>query len=264
MADTPFFVEPLAFSVVSTNNELSTNPALHLGEFMFGGMVWRTTSITAGNAVVTVDLGALRDIDFVAVLGANAQAGTTIRVDMDNTNTTLGGGSPTYTSGVQTFISPAVSGLDAYNSHLELGSTQTRRYVQIIIAGHTGAFEAAFLVIGKRVRPSKFYETDWEAGPDDQGLFAMNRNGVPSVADGAMLRAVGFDLEWITEAEYETAFLPMLTRLGRRNPVFLSFDPAATTYRQGRTYFGPMRDLGPPRKRGFNRFGKRFAILSKI
>lgn len=264
MADTPFFVEPLPFTVISTNNELAANPAAHLAEFQYAGMVWRTSSITGGNATVTLDLGSLQDVDFVSVMAANALPGTTIRVDMDNTNTTLGGGSPTYTSGVLPFISPAVSGRPYYHSHLEIGSVQTRRYAQIIIAGHTGAFEAAFIVLGRRVRPQRFYETEWEAGPDDQGAFAVNRNGVPSIADGSVLDAVAFELGWITEAEYETAFRPMLKRLGRRNPVFVSFDPAPTSYRQARTFFGTMRDLGRPRKAGFNRFAKRFEILSKV
>jgi len=263
MALPPFFVRPLPFSLVGASNQLATNPAAHLAELQYQGMVWRTTSITGTNAHVVCDLGSLQTVDYFALLGTNALPGTTIELQMDNTNTTLIGASPTYRSNPQTLITPAVSGRAAYHWHWEF-TQQSRRYFALIIANHTGAFEATFAVIGRRVPSSRYYETDWETAPEDLSQFGLGRNGVPEIATGAMLRRIAFTLGWMTEAEYETAFMPLLLQLGRVNPVFLSFDPEATVYRQARTYFGQMRDLSPVVKRGWSRFEKKFELLSKI
>ncbi len=261
MAGKPFIVEPMAFTIVGTNSETTGAPAAHLGEFHDPGMMWRTGSITGGSAAVVVDLGALRTFDFIGLLQTNAQAGTQIQAQADNGNTTLLGGSPTFTTGTQTLITPAVTGRSAYHWHQELSSPQTRRYVAIIVSNHTGAFDASMLVIGSRITSTRYYEPEWEAGPLDLSELGEGRNGVADMAAGAMWRELSFTLGWMSESEWENVIYPMRCRVGALNPVLICLDPEATTYRQGRTYFGR---LGKSRgaKKAFNRFEMQFDIRS--
>jgi hypothetical protein len=265
MAGIPFFVRPLPFAVTGFTSQLAANPVSHLAEFQYAGMTWKTVSITAGSAQIIVDLGvAGADVDFVGLLGTNAQAGTIVQFEMDNNDATLGAGTAFYRSGTQTLITPAVTGRSTYHWHWELPNVVNRRYASIIISGHTGAFESVFLVMGKKVSAARYYEPEWESGPEDFSTISFSRNGVPEIASGVSFRSKAFTLGWLTEAEFEKKFQPLLQSLGRTNPVFLSFDPEATTYRQARTYFGTMRDTSRVRKVRFNQMEKKFEILSKI
>lgn len=266
MAGKPFFVEPMAFTA-SGGGAVSAAPVTHLSEYQFEGMVYRTSDITGTSALVTLDLGAAREFDYVAVLQSNAQATTTIRIQADSNADDLfggGGATPEYDSGVLPFISPAVTGREFYHSHFELPAAQTKRYIGLIIADHAGPFEASFAVVGKKLASARYYDREWESGPDDLSVFGRGRNGVPDIAQGKTLRRVSFNLGWLTEAEYETGFGPMMQRLGRTGPVLLSFDPEATTLRQSRTYFGTMLDQSRFRMANFNRFEKQFELLSLI
>lgn len=261
MAGIPFFVEPFAFTIDSATTGPTDRPASHLADFYYIGMVWQSNATTTHQ--VTVDLGSARSFNHISLLGTNAQAGTRIRVSAGATAANAAGATPTYDSGFSTLISPAVTGRDSYNGFLSIAA-QTFRYVSIRIDTHSGVFEAAKLVIGTRIAPTNYYETDWEAGPEDLGALSLTRSGVPEVITGRVLRRLGFKLAWLSEAEHDATIQPMLRRLGRRNPVLLCFDPDATVYRQERTYFGFLTDVSRARKLSFNRFEKSFEILSLI
>lgn len=261
MAGKPFFVKPLPFTVAATGNERAGNLASHLAAFKFPGMTWRSNGNTG--LTVDVDLGAAVTVDYVALLATNAQAGTTIQILMGASLANVQGGSPTFDSGILTLISPAVTGRDTYHSHYEFGTAQTYRYLRIKIASHTGDFEASTLVIGKKVQSSRYYEPEWENGPLDLSEIGDNRNGIASEAPGLVMRQISFTLGWLNEAEWETLFQPLLQALGKTEPVLLSFDPDATTYRQNRTYFGRLAE-SRGRKRNYNRFEKAFDLKSFI
>lgn len=261
MAGIPFFVEPLPFTVINGSSGPSDRPASHLAEFKYAGMVWRSN---AGSFhTVTLDFGAPVTIDHVSLLNTNAQPGTQWFINAGATQANAEGGSPSFATGDAPLISPAVTGRDRYHGFRSF-SAQTYRYWVVGMLSHTGTFEASILAAGRRISTASYYEPEWEAGPEDLGTLAYSRNGVPEIADGATLRRLGFNLQWVTEAETESLLLPMLGRLGRRGSVLCCFDPDATVYRQGRTYFGTLADQGRMRKIGFNRFEKRFEIVSII
>ncbi len=263
MAGVPFFVRPLPFTVLASGNALGGNPALHLAEFQYVGMTWRSNG-TSPALTVDIDFGSAQTIDFVGVLAANALPGTTFRIAMGASLANVQGATPTYDSTALTFIAPAVTGRALYNSHFELPAAQTYRYMRVTIAGHTGDFEAAFLVAGQKVQPARYYEPEWEVGPADLGTISLNRNSVPDIARGTILRNKSFTLGWLTEAEHETKFAPLAQAVGKIEPVFVCFDPEATTYRQGRTYFGRFTDNLRTRKRNYNRHERSFELLSMI
>ena len=261
MAGIPFFLEPRPFTVTSASAGPAERPASHLAEFKYAGMVWQSNA--ASEHIVVVDFGAAVTIDHVSLLNTNAQADTRMWIGMGTSAAEASGGSPAFSTAPAPLITPAVTGRDRYHGFLSF-APQTYRYMALRTDTHSGVFEASILAAGQRIGPSKYYEPEWETGPEDLGTLAYGRNGVPEIADGATLRRLGFTTAWMTEAEHETIFQPLLQRLGRRGSVLCCFDPEATIYRQGRTYFGTMADQGRPRKIGFNRFEKRFEIVSII
>jgi len=263
MAGVPIFVRPLPLvGFYSVANQITSNPATNLGEFQYGGMTWRSSGPTGLS--MTIDLGSAQTVDFVAMLGASALAGTTIAINMGATQANAESGAPSFTTGAQPFISPSTTGRTLYNSFAQFGSAQTFQWLNFSIAGHTGDFEAAFLVVGKVVQPSMYYEPEWEAGPLDLSTITIARNGVPEIAPGQIQRTIGFTLGWQTEAEFQTQMQPLVNAVGKVNPVYLAFDPAATTYRQDRTYFGRFTDALRTKRKGWNRFERAFALQSMI
>lgn len=261
MADKPFFVRPVPLGTVTTGNERAARPATHLGEFLFRGMRWQSDGNS--NLWLKCDLGAARDIDFVAVMAANALPDTTIRIRLDDDESGVSSGSADYDSTALPFIDPAITRADGrYHSHHELPAVQSRCWLRIDIGGHTGDFSAAMLVIGKRLTPTRYYETRWERAVRDLGGVTFGRNGVPGVSRGARLRAIQFRLAWVTEQEMEELFSPLDEATGKTDPLYLCFDPAATTMRQRRTFFGFNEEQPALMKQGFDRFERSFQFLS--
>jgi hypothetical protein len=262
MAGIPFFVLPLPFTVNSAGNQGANQPASNLAEFQFAGMVWATTS--TANCYVIIDLGAVQVIDFVGLLQMNAVSSDTYRVTADAVLANVTGGTPSYDSGALAFIAPAVTGFAGYNSHLEITTPISVRYLKFLVTTTTAVLLSRFLIAGKKVQPSRYYEPEWQSAPDDQATISIGRQGVPDIAPGRMLRRSAFTLSWLTEGEMESQVYPLLLAAGRTQPVFCCFDPAATAYRQNRTYFGWMTDTSKPTRKAFNRFEKSFEILSMI
>lgn len=260
MADKPFFVIPTDLGTITTGNERSSRPAAHLGEFAYAGMVWQ--SIGETNLWVKCDLGTASPIDFVAVLAANAIPATTIRIRLGDTEAEVDGVAD-YDSGALPFIDPAITRDDGlYHSHHEMPALQTKRWLRIDIEGHVGDFQASMLVVGKRITPATYYESQWQRETRDLGSVTFSRNGVPAITDGAKLRGMNFSLAWLTESEMEETFSPIDELTGKTSPLYLCFDPAATVYRQRRTFFGYNEEQPSFTKQGYNRFERAFQFLS--
>jgi hypothetical protein len=240
MIELPFAVIPLSLGTLATGNERAETPAAHLTALKAIAMVWRTNG--ASNVWIRGDFGSAKDIDFVSLIRANALPGTTIRVRLGTTQAQVDGTAP-YDSGALPFISPSITRDDGlYHSHLQLGSVVNARWWRIDIGGHTGDFEAAKLVMGKRVTPTRYYDTGFEFGVEDLGDIEFGRWGVPEETSGLIFRRLAFKLSWLSTVEYETQFRPMVEKLGKRGVVYWCFDPQANAYRQAKTYFGVFRE----------------------
>jgi hypothetical protein len=219
------------------------------------GMKWRTNG--ASSAFICGNFGSARAVDFISLLSTNAQSGTKIRLRLGSSQAEVDGAA-SYDSGAVTLV-PNHNGetslsLDFVNqiykvwtasgpshSHLELPSVVGATWWRIDITGHTGDFEASRLIIGKRLTPVRFYDRDFERGVEDLGSLDISRNSVLHVTPGQKLRTLKFKLAWITEAELEEMFLPMMEKLGNTGLCYWCFDPEPTPYRQGRTYYGWFR-----------------------
>ena len=235
----PIFVLPLDLGTFVAGSAQDSNPVYGLGRPLAAAVTWRTN----GNSAIWArgDFGSAQAVDFCALLAANAQSGTTIRLRLGATQGDVDGTAP-FDTGTLPFISPSITREDGlYHSHLEIGSVQTYRYWRIDIGGHTGDFEASTLVLGKQVVSSRYYSPEFERGVEDLGEMSVGRWGVPDETPGAILRTMSFTLGWMSEAEFEASFRPMLEKKGKRGAVYCCFDPDPTTYRQAKTYLGTMR-----------------------
>lgn len=262
MAGKPFFVIPLDLGTVATGNEVANRPATHLGEFNYRGMVWQSNGTS--DLWVRGDFGSAKDIDFVGLLGSNAiPAATTIRIRLGDSQAEVDG-TADYDSTALTFVDPTpiAPPPHGYHSHHELPSMVSKRWWRIDIAGHSGDFEGAKLVIGKKITASVYYETAWQRSIRDLGGVTFSRNGVPAQSLGEKLRATSFKMSWLTEAEMEGAFSVLDETIGKTSPVFVSFDPEATTYRQRRTFFGWLEDNPSMQKVRYQTFERNFSIIS--
>lgn len=260
MAGVPFVVVPIELPSVTTGNERVAQPAAHLGETLYRSMVWRSNG--ASNLWIRGSFATAQAINFVALMGANALAGTTIRVRLGDTQAAVDG-TASYDSGAVPFIAPAVTRADGiYHSHLELPSTQTRLWWRIDIEGHTGDFEASMLVMGAKVQPARYYETNWEVSVRDLGSITFSRNGVPGFSQGAKLRSLNYKLGWLTETEADTMMASLDEAVGKTLPIYVCFDPEATVKRQRRTFFGFNEDQPSIGKVAFDRFERNYQILS--
>jgi hypothetical protein len=264
MVSLPFLLKPHSLGTIASGNERAEKPAVHLGVLDAIGMTWRSNG--ASNLWIRGDFGSARPIDFVSLVHANAQAGTTIRVRLGDTQAEVDG-TADYNSGVLPFIAPSIDREDGlYSSHLELLSLQTKRWWRIDIAGHTGDFEAAKLVLGKRIIPSRYYSSGFEFGDQDMGTLELTKWGIPDRQDGLILSTLKFKLGWIDEAEYEGKIRPLMRSVARREVLMACFDPTPNAYRQSRTFLGWLKDdpfaVGGGLKPGT--FAQDFSILSMI
>jgi hypothetical protein len=259
----PIFVEPLDLGAIVGGNSKAGHAVHHLNRHKQRGLTWRTDG--TANSWVRGDMGTGRAIDFCSMLAANALPGTTIRLRLGMTQAEVDGVAP-YDSTALPFISPAITRDDGlYHSHLELLAVVNARWWRIDIAGHTGDFEAASLVLGKTVAPSRMYSQDYAYGIEDLGSIEPTRWGVFDETPGAILRTLSFTLAWQTEAEFEESFRPMMERLGKRLPIYCCFQPEANTWRQARTYLGILSR--PPFATGLRKpqtVSQSFQILSVV
>lgn len=235
----PIFVIPHALGTVTTGNEVAGHPAIHLGRHEAMGLTWKTSN--ASNVWVRGDFGVNRPVSFVSIISANAIAATDIRLRLGASQSAVDG-TAVYDSGAVDFISPSIQREDGlYHSFLRLSVPVWQRWWRIDITNHTGAFEAAALVIGDVIETPCFYNQDWEFGIEDLRQVEINRWGVFDRQDGIVLRRLDFTLSWVSEAVFESTFRPMHEKLGQTGMVYICFDPEPTTYRQARAYFGLFR-----------------------
>lgn len=243
----PFAVLPLALSNITTGNAKTNRPATHLAQAQYPSMRWESNGNT--NLWVRGQFSGTQAVDFVSLMAANAQAGTTIRVRLGTSQAQVDGTAP-YDSGALTLISPARTRADGrYHSHLELPSVQNASWWRIDIGNHTGDFSASALIFGSKRTPARFYNRDREIGFEDLGSLEISRNGVVAETPGYVLRTLLFRLGWVSQAEWYEKWAPMVATKGKRQLALWCFDPEATTLRQDKTFLGYLaRDL-------FNRGG---------
>lgn len=232
----PFCVLPLALRDPVSGNARSNRGVTHLALPQYPGMRWQTQG--ANNVWARGRFDAVSAVNFMSLMAANAQPGTTIRLRLGTSQAEVDGVAP-YDSGAQTFITPARTRADGlYHSHLEMPSVVNASWWRIDIGNHTGDFSASALILGSKRTPAQFYNRDREIGFEDLGGLEIGRNGVVAETSGAVLRSLLFRLQWVSDEEFWTLWAPLMEAKGKRQIVFWCFDPAATARRQHKTFLG--------------------------
>lgn len=232
----PFLVLPLALSNITTGNAKTNRPATHLGLPQYSGMRWESTGNT--NLWVRGQFTGTQAVNFMSLMAANALPGTTIRLRLGTTQAQVDGTAP-YDSGDLTLISPARTRADGrYHSHLEIPTIQNASWWRIDIGGHTGDFSASALIMGEKRNPARFYNRDRAIGFEDLGALEIARNGVVAETPGVVLRTLAFRMQWISNEEWFSTWAPIAATKGKRQLVFIAFDPEATERRQDLSFLG--------------------------
>lgn len=242
----PFFVLPLDLGTMATGNAQAGYPVTNLNRPRDIGLVWQTSGNT--NVWARGQFASAQSIDFCAMLQANALSGTNFRLRLGATQADVDGASAPYDSGVIPFpgyIDGTGTSLGTLlttikHSFLELNSPISATWWRVDITGHTGNFQAAALVLGQKIQPSYFYDTDFEFGMKPLGNLDFTRLGVADLEPGVTFRTVAFTLSWTTEAEFESTLRPLIEGIGNTGVVYCCFGPTGDAYRQNRTYCGVM------------------------
>lgn len=244
----PLFVLPIDLGTMVCDSADSGHPVFNLGEFKAPGTTWKAAA--TGDHWMRGNWSSAQTVDFLAIIACNADASTKYRLRLGTSQAQVDGTAP-YDSGEVNFIAtaPVVAPEDGlYHSHLELPAAETATWWRIDIVDHPGKAEASMIVMGSKVQPSRYYNGDYEQGVEDLGEMQIGRWGVLDEEDGLVWRTVDFSLAWITEAEFEEDFRPLMRAVGGRGVVYCCFDPTNSSYRQARTYMGWVRK--PPFVRG--------------
>jgi hypothetical protein len=238
----PIFVLPIDLGTMVCDSADTGHPVFNLAEFKAPGTTWKAAA--TGDHWIRGYWSSAETIDFLAIMAANADADTKYRLRLGTSQAEVDGGSAPYDSGELDFIgtAPVVAPDDGlYHSHLELPAAETATWWRIDLVDHPTKVEASMIVMGSKVQPSRFYNLDYEQGVEDLGEMQIGRWGVLDETDGAVWRTLDFSLAWITEAEFETSFRPLMKALGGRGVVYCCFDPTDSSYRHARTYMGMLR-----------------------
>lgn len=262
MAQKPFAVVPEPIGTILRSTGYAGTPASHLGEHKHIGLVWRSPFSSPNPAAAAGDFGSARTIDMVSIIASNATPTTGVILYLaDDPDLQINVFSQTSLIRQP----PITRDDDLYHLHLEIPPT-TRRYWGIEVYGHSGDFEASALVMGQRLTFTNYYSPGFGFGAEDLGGLELTRWGVPDEEDGLIFRRLDCTFGWMSRADMDDKFRPLVERLGKRGVALFCFDPEPTTYRQARTYFGWLRQ--PPFFRGavnkFDRFESEWSILSMI
>lgn len=233
----PFCVIPLALGAIASGNQRANRPCSHLQIHRSQGLVWQSDGIAS--LWIRGDMGVVQSIDFVSLLGTNAQAGTLARLRLGNSQAEVDGAAA-YDSGTQLIISPSIIREDGrYIWHFELPAIQNMRWWRIDISNHVGDFQAMSLVLGKKIQFADFYnQLGFGFGLEDMSSLDFGRYGVSELIDGVKLRTLEMEFGWMSETDRKNKFQPLRDKLGTSGFAYWCFDPESTDQRQDKTYFG--------------------------
>lgn len=265
MARQPFIVIPHEPVSIGSLLEAPGRPASHLLEYLYPGMVWRSGATFAFNSF-NMDLGSPKPIDFMALLGLEANVAATgqmlIAASAIEDNPSVYGGPIKPMPDI--YPSP-VSPSFQFQWFQELPSPIVGQFPRFWWANQDG-FQggATFLIVGNKITFQRYAEHDWEIGVDDNSTVAFTRSGVPDIAQGVIQRTLSFTMKWVSEAEYYEKIAPLDEAVGRQKPVLICFDPDAGSRRQALTFFGLLTENPRSRRINARAFERRFEIRSFI
>lgn len=246
-----WLVKPLPIVAASASGTMVGDP-LNMGND-YAGVIWR--SAQGGNAYAVLDLGSDVPLDTILLFGVWGNFDmSTARLRIALATQSQG---PLFSTPDSFWLAPAHY-LLAEGEPLRVGSCVFQwaappgapaavRYVYLnaIDLPSTGYVDFARAVVGKRIQLERNFGFGAGFGVRDLGSLDFSRRGVLQRTRGKKLRTASLTFSNINRDEVEATTKPLLEQLGNTEMAAVVIDPSASTYRQARSYFGPLvGDLG--------------------
>jgi len=245
------------------SNEIGGHPARALGRDDPQSTWWanRAGANFAFNARMS---GA--PIDTIAVLESNASESSTIRVKADGSFAGLVGSSPAFSTAFAPFrASAGLPGRKAYHSLVRLPAPQRYEYWRVEIGGPVPGevFAATYAVFGLAHSSRNFASDSKSETVLDAGSVERDRSGNPTRVAGHRGRTVEFEIQNMTEAQYEGAFEQIRWLTGTTDPALVVPNSKPGVFLHDRILYGL---LGPGRATNTYspRFTQGFSVSSLI
>lgn len=226
------------------------------------GERWRATNL--GAAYFTLDLGAAREIDLIALLYTNATSAATWRIRAAATEAGTVS-APDYDSTAISLWPTTGLGDWPYVHAFEWlgGASETRRWWRIDIddsGNPDGFFDAGRLYLAKAWQPSvnRQYGLRWEYADNLQSV--RSRSGGSFAGDGGRWRVLQYALENIPEAEIFAQAFARDRLFGREGDVFVIVDPENAAQAMNQSIYGRQRALAAIENYAFAVHRRRFEI----
>lgn len=184
------------------------------------GIPWRTLE-GVSSAWILADLGAATAVAGTALLAFMGSSAATFRIRLSTADAT-GAAGDAYDSGILSSV------FDPEYRHLiHFWDEASGRYLRLDITD-PGAphLEAAGLLAGPVWQPQTNYERNFSLSWEDQDQVVRTRGGVEWVSETAAWRRWRGRFPAVTQAEARAELYQIGTRVKRRLPILLCWDPA--------------------------------------
>lgn len=218
---------------------------------------WRTLGTTAW---FVCDLGSLRTVAAVAVMGLNLAATATFRVRYSTVDSTGAAGDADDTSTISNGIDPA------YGMAVHLRTAPiTCRYVRVDFTDASQAYiEAGRLAVLETLwQPLTNFEYGWQWSYEDPSRQSRSWGGQTWVEAQAYYRMAEFTLPNVRHAERTGHVFPLQRLHGLRHDILVCRDTDTTNL--GRDcIWGLMTRLLPLSNPRFNQFSHRISVAERL
>lgn len=219
--------------------------------------VWRSTDLTG--EYIEIDLGSAKAVDLIALMFTNFTSAATWRVQAGTTTAYSN-----YDSTAVTAWAGATQNVDRPHAMLYLAAAQTYRYWKITLtdaANPAGYFEAGRVILADALQFTRNYSYGAGRGFNDLSTTKEAFGGQLLIEDKAKRPVLSFEANFLSATEMEASVLEL--QRNKTGAVFAMTNPDASTYRQGRMYYGALK-LEPVIVAALNVYSTRFTIEGLI
>ena len=230
-------------------------PLLNLQD-MQPSVVYRSANTSALD--IDVDLGALTDVDFFALVNCNFTLSASVRVRTATTQANLTA-SPNYDSGAVTFTAPlAYANRGFYNKRAAVVNARWVRFSVADVANPAGFLEIGRLIVARAFVPARNYNFGGGIGFVDPTEISETLGGQLYV--NARPRRKTMEFEIAHNASDSWVVLNNDRARGLAKEWLIIQDMDDTTNIHDRSIYGLMRELAPIVHTARNFYTKRYKI----
>jgi hypothetical protein len=250
-------------ATIGATSELTTLPVANTQIEHLAQLFRTQASVTA--VTLTADFASSVALDVIAALGTNFTPGTTYRLTLSNVST--GAAELLDTS---TISASVVTGYPQV--YHVLSSTISARYASLTLtcstptvtpSGTTNYLQIGRIFAGAKWTPAVNLQYGWTLGYVDPSRKTKSRGGQTYSDLMNKFRAIGFILDFATEADMYAAALEIDRLVGTTGDVLVMRDHQGV-YRSQQAVYGMLAELSPIINTNFNIFQKRYVVEERL